>query len=162
MATLYPTSMDDMLKITGVNANKAQKFGQPFIDFILKYVEENEIEKPDEILIRQVANKSKDKVTIIQGIDKKLPLEDIAKNVGLNLESLLEEMNDIVDNGTKLDISYYIAEEVDEDIIDEVYEFYKSAESDSLKDAYKILKEEDITFEELSLVRIKFMSEFAN
>lgn len=162
MATLYPTSMDDMLKITGVNANKAQKFGQPFIDYIKIYIEENEIEKPDEILIRQVANKSKDKVTIIQGIDKKLPLEDIAKNVGLNLESLLEEMNDIVDNGTKLDISYYIAEEVDEDIIDDVYEFYKTAESDSLKDAYKILKEEDITFEELSLVRIKFMSEFAN
>jgi ATP-dependent DNA helicase RecQ len=162
MATMYPTSMDDMLKITGVNANKAQKYGKPFIEFIARYVEENEIEKPDDILIRQVANKSKDKVTIIQAIDKKMPLEDIAKNVSMSLETLLEEMNDIVDNGTKLDITYYIDEEVDEDIVDEIYEYYQKAETDSLKDAYKVLKEEDITFEELSLVRIKFMSEFAN
>ncbi len=162
MATTYPTSMEDMLKITAVNQSKAAKFGKPFIALIAQYLEDNEIERPDEIVIRQVANKSKDKVTIIQGIDKKLPLVDLAKNVNISVEELLEELNFIVDNGTKLDLSYCIEEAVDEDIVDEIYEYYKTAESDSLLDAYKKLKDEDVTFEELSLVRIKFMSEFAN
>ncbi|MBK8701581.1 MAG: RecQ family ATP-dependent DNA helicase [Saprospiraceae bacterium] len=162
MATFYPVSMEDMLKITGVNQGKAAKYARPFIDFIRQYVEENEIERPDEILIRQVANKSKDKVTIIQGIDKKLPLEDIARNVGKTMEELLEELNFIVDNGTKLDLDYYIEEEVDQEIVDEIFEYYQEADSASLMDAYKALKDEDITIEELSLVRIKFMSEYAN
>lgn len=101
-------------------------------------------------------------MTIIQGIDKKMPLEDIARNVGKTMEELLEELNMIVDGGTKLDLDYYIEEEIDQEIIDEIYEYYQEAESDSLMEAYKALKEEDITIEELSLVRIKFMSEFAN
>jgi ATP-dependent DNA helicase RecQ len=162
MATTYPTSLEDMLKITAVNQSKAAKYGRPFIALISQYLEDNDIEKPDEIIIRQVANKSKDKVTIIQGIDKKLPLSDLAKNVNITYEELLEELNFIVDNGTKIDLDYYIEEEVDEDIIDEIYEYYKTAETDSLMDAYKKLKDEDITIEEISLVRIKFMSEFAN
>lgn len=162
MATFYPVSLEDMLKITGVNQGKAGKYGKPFIALIQKYVDDNEIERPDEILIRQVANKSKDKVTIIQGIDKKLPLEDIAYNVGKTMEELLEELNLIVDGGTKIDLDYYIEEEVDQDIIEEIYEYYQDAESDSITDAYKALKDEDITMEEICLVRIKFMSEFAN
>ena len=162
MATFYPVCHEDMLKITGINQGKAAKYGKPFIALIQKYVEDNEIDRPDEILIRQVANKSKDKVTIIQGIDKKLPLEDIARNVGKTMEELLEELNLIVDGGTKLDLDYYIEEEIDQDIIEEIYEYYQEAESDSLMDAFKALKDEDITMEELSLVRIKFMSEFAN
>ncbi len=162
MATLYPISMEDMLKITGVNQSKAAKYAKPFIEFIKQYVEDNDIDRPDEIIIRQVANKSKDKVTIIQAIDKKMPLEDIAKHVSKSMDELLEELNMIVDNGTKIDLDYYIKESVDEDIIDEIYEYYQSAETDSLNDAYQKLKDEDITFEELSLVRIKFMSEFAN
>jgi ATP-dependent DNA helicase RecQ len=162
MATLYPISMEDMLKITGVNQSKAAKYGKPFIEFIKKYIEDNDIERPDDIIIRQVANKSKDKVTIIQSIDKKMPLNDIAKNVGKSMDELLDELNMIVDNGTKIDINYYIVDEVDEDIVEEIYEYYKSAETDSLDDAYKVLKDEDITYEEISLVRIKFMSEFAN
>lgn len=162
MATCYPVSMDDMLKITGVNFGKAAKYAKPFIEFIKQYVIDNDIERPEEIVIRQVANKSKDKVTIIQGIDKQLPLDDIAKHVGKTLEELLEELNMIVDNGTKLDIDYYIEEEVDHDIVEEIYDYYKTAETDSIQEAYKALKDEDITMEELSLVRIKFMSEFAN
>ena len=162
MATFYPVCHEDMLKITGINQGKAAKYGKPFIALIQKYVEDNEIDRPDEILIRQVANKSKDKVTIIQGIDKKLPLEDIARNVGKTMEELLEELNLIVDGGTKLDLDYYIEEEIDHDIIEEIYEYYREAESDSLMDAFKALKDEDITMEELCLVRIKFMSEFAN
>jgi ATP-dependent DNA helicase RecQ len=162
MATCYPVSMDDMLKITGVNHGKAAKYAKPFIEFIKQYVADNEIERPEEIVIRQVANKSKDKVSIIQGIDKQLPLDDIAKNVGKTLEELLEELNLIVDNGTKLDIDYYINEEVDHDIVEEIYDYYKNAETDSINEAFKALKDEDITMEELSLVRIKFMSEFAN
>jgi ATP-dependent DNA helicase RecQ len=162
MATFYPISMDDMLKITGVNQGKAAKYSKPFVEFIRQYVEDNEIDRPDEILIRQVANKSKDKVTIIQGIDKQLPLSDIARNVGKSMEELLEELNFIADNGTKLDLDYYIEEVVDQDIIDEIYEYYQDADTDSLQEAYKVLKDEDITMEELSLVRIKFMSQYAN
>ena len=162
MATFYPISIEDMLKITGVNQGKAVKYAKPFMDFIKQYVEENEIDRPDEILIRQVANKSKDKVTIIQGIDKKLPLDDIARNVGKTMEELLDELNFIVDNGTKLDLDYYIDEEVDQEIVDEIFEYYQDAETDSLLEAYKVLKDEDITMDELSLVRIKFMSQYAN
>jgi ATP-dependent DNA helicase RecQ len=162
MATFYPISMEDMLKISGVNHGKAAKFAKPFIQFIAKYVEENEIERPDEIVIKQVANKSKDKVTVIQNIDKKLPLNDIAKQVGKSMEDLLEELNDIVDNGTKIDIDYFIEDELDEDIVDEIYEYFKTSETGTLDDAYKALKDEDIEMEEISLVRIKFMSEFAN
>jgi ATP-dependent DNA helicase RecQ len=162
MATIYPISMEDMLKVTGVNQSKAAKFAKPFIDFIARYVEENEIDRPDEILIRQVANKSKDKVTVIQSIDKKHPLPDIAKQVGKSFEELLEELNDIVDNGTKLDLDYYLEEELDEDIVEEIMEYFKTSETGTMEDAYKDLKDEDITFEEISLVRIKFMSEYAN
>jgi ATP-dependent DNA helicase RecQ len=162
MATIYPVSMEDMLKITGVNQSKAAKFARPFIEFIARYVEENEIDRPDEIIIRQVANKSKDKVTIIQSIDKKHPLPDIAKQVGKSLEDLLEELNDIVDNGTKIDIDYYIEDELDEDIVDEIFEYFKESETGNIKEAYKVLKDEDVTMEEISLVRIKFMSEYAN
>jgi ATP-dependent DNA helicase RecQ len=162
MATFYPVSMDDMLKISGVNHGKAQKFAKPFIEFIARYVEENDIDRPDEIVIRQVANKSKDKVTIIQNIDKKLPLTDIAKQACKSLEELLEDLNDIVDNGTKLDIDYYIEDELDEDIVEEIFEYFKEAESGDIQEAYKELKEDDITMEEISLVRIKFMSEYAN
>jgi ATP-dependent DNA helicase RecQ len=162
MSTFYPISMDDMIKISGVNAGKAQKFAKPFIELIKKYIEENEIERPDEIVIRQVANKSKDKVTIIQGIDKKLPFIDIAKSIGITMDDLYEEMNIIVDSGTKLDIDYYIEEELDEDIVEEIFDYFREAKTDSAHIAYKQLKDDDITMEEIQLVRIKFMTEVVN
>ena len=162
MATQYPISIEDLCKISGVNKNKAERYGIPFIEFIKKYVEENDIQRMDDFVMRQVADKSKSKVEIIKGIDKKIPLEDIARNVQLNLEELMDELNMIVSSGTKIDINYYIKNIIDESLQEEIYDYFKTAESDSAEIAYQNLKEDDITFEEIRLVRLKFMSEVVN
>ena len=162
MATYYPISMNDLLQISGISQGKAAKYGNPFIELIKEYVEENDIERPSEIVIKQVANKSKDKVTIIQGIDRKLPFEDIARSVDMTLEDLIERLNIMVEGGTKLDINYFLEDNLDEDIIEEIFDYFHEAESASLTEAFEELKEDDISMEELSLVRIKFMSEVAN
>jgi ATP-dependent DNA helicase RecQ len=162
MSTFYPITVEDLQKISGVNQNKALKYGRPFIDLIAQYVEANEIERPDDIVIKQVANKSKDKVAIIQAIDRKLSLIDIAKSGELLYDDLLLELNQIVDGGTRLDINYFIKDQLDEDIMEEIYEYFNDAESDSIEVAYTELKDEDITMEEILLTRIKFMSEVVN
>ena len=162
MATFYPISIQDLQAISGISQGKALKFGKPFIEMIKKYVEDNEIERTEDIVIKQVANKSKDKVTIIQGIDRKLSLKDIAKSVDLTYEELLEEMNQIVDSGTKLDISYFLEDHLDEDIMEEIFDYFHEASSDSVLKAYEELKEEDITIEEIFLARIQFMTEVVN
>ena len=162
MATFYPISMDDMLKISGVSLGKAQRYAQPFIDLIKKYVEDNDIERPVDIVVKQVANKSKDKVTIIQNIDRKLSLEDIAKHMEVSYDEFLYDLNAIVDSGVKLDIKYFMKDRVDDEIIEEIFDYFHDADSDSLEDALKVLTEEDITFEEICLTRIKFMSEVVN
>lgn len=162
MATRYPINIDDLCKISGVNRGKAERYGQAFIDFIGKYVEENEIERPDDFIFRQVADKSKNKVDIIKFIDKKIPLEDIARNLQMNMEDLMDELNMIVSSGTRINIDYYINENVDEYSKDDIYTYFKDADSDSLEDAYKALKEDDITFEEIRLIRLKYMSEIVN
>lgn len=162
MATFYPISIQDLQAISGISQGKALKFGKPFIEMIKKYVEDNEIERTEDIVIKQVANKSKDKVTIIQGIDRKLSLKDIAKSVDLTYEELLEEMNQIVDSGTKLDINYFLEDHLDEDIMEEIFDYFHEASSDSVLKAYEELKEEDITIEEIFLARIQFMTEVVN
>jgi ATP-dependent DNA helicase RecQ len=162
MATYYPISMNDLLQISGISQGKASKYGKPFIELIKEFVENNEIERPGEIVIKQVANKSKDKVTIIQGIDRKLPFEDIARSVDMSMEDLVERLNIMVDGGTKLDINYFLEDNLDEEIIEEIFDYFHKAESASLSDAFKELKDDDISMEELTLVRIKFMSEVAN
>ena len=162
MATYYPISREDILKISGVSNGKANKFGQPFLDLIKEYVDENNIDRPEDFVIKQVANKSKAKVTVIQGIDRKLTLEDIAGTLNMSLDQLLEEMNIIVTSGTKLDISYYLNENLDESVIEDIYDYFSEAESDSIEDAIKELSEDDITKDEILMVRIKFMSEIAN
>ena len=162
MATYYPISMDDMLQISGVSQGKAQKFAKPFIELIKKYVEENEIDRPTEVVVKQVANKSRNKVSIIQSIDRKMPFEDIARNVEMTLDELLYELNGIADAGTKLNINYYIKDKVDEDIIEEIFDYFKSAHSDSIEAAIRKLQEDDINEEEVLLTRIKFMSDIAN
>ena len=140
---------------------KAQKYGQAFVDVIKKYVEDNEIERPSDMVVRQVANKSRTKVQIIQSIDRKMPLEDIQRTNNLNWDELMEELDIIVSSGTKLDIQYCL-EQVDESIQEEIYEYFMKANSDSFLDAYHALKEDDITTEEIQLVRIKFLSDIAN
>lgn len=162
MATYYPTSMSAMENISGVSKAKAIKYAAPFIDLIKDYVEENDIEVNDNFVMKQVANKSKSKVTIIQGVDRKLPLEDIADNISTDVAELLNEMNMIVNSGTKLDISYYLEENMDEDAIEEIFDYFDEAESDSVDDAYAELKEDDYSMEEIQMARIKYLTERAN
>jgi len=162
MATYYPISKYDILKISGVSQGKASKFGKPFLSMIKDYVEQHEIERPEDIVVKQVANKSKAKVTVIQGIDRKLSLEDIAQSLDLSLAELLHEMNIIVTSGTKLDISYYLNDNLDEGVVEDIFDYFSEANSDSPDDALKELAEDDITMEEILMVRIKFMSEMAN
>ena len=162
MATQYPISMDDMAKITGVSIGKAKRYGKTFTELIAQYVEENDIERPTDFVVKQVANKSKVKVAIIQSIDKKNDLEEVASASNLSMEELFNEMDMIVNSGTKLDLNYYIEENLDDDAAEEIYEYFLEAESDSVEEAFEELKEEDITVEEIQVIRIKFLSELAN
>ncbi|MBV6439520.1 MAG: DNA helicase RecQ [Haliscomenobacteraceae bacterium CHB4] len=162
MATQYPISMEDMSKIVGVSQGKAQKYAQPFVDLIKKYCEENEIERPMDITIKTVANKSKTKVNIITAIDRKIPLEDIAKSNDLSMQELLEELDAIVNTGTKIKLDYYLNKVVDEYVRETVMDYFKSADTDSIDEAYKELKDDEITWEEIQLMRLKFLSDYAN
>jgi ATP-dependent DNA helicase RecQ len=162
MATRYPLSIEEMKNISGVSQGKAKRYGREFIKAIEKYVEDNDIVRPVDFVIKSVAKKSKNKVTIIQSIDKKIPFEDIAETLGLSMEDLLHEMYMIVNSGTKLDISYYTEEMLDEEIFDEIIDYFMAAKSDSLDEALKVLEEDDISIEEISIVRLTFLSEKAN
>lgn len=162
MTTNYPITMDELKNITGVGTGKAAKYGKPFIELIKKYVEDNEIERPVDIVVKSVVNKSGLKVYLIQNIDRKIPLEGMAKAKGLKVSDIIAELETIVASGTKIDISYYINEVVDEDRQDEVFDYFKSADSDSVEDALKELGEDDYTEEEIRLMRIKFISEVGN
>ena len=162
MATQYPISMEDMTKVSGVSMGKAQRYGKPFLDLISKYVEENDIERPTDLTIKTVANKSKLKVSIITSIDRKIPLEDIAGSTNLSFEELMIELYHIVQSGTKLQLDYYLNKEVDEFVREDIIEYFKEAPTDNLDTAYQELKDDEITFEEIQLMRLKFLSDFAN
>ena len=162
MCTHYPISMDELKQISGVGAGKAAKFGAPFIELIKKYVEENDIDRPVDMVIKSAANKSALKVYIIQNIDRHLDLQDIANSKGLTYEDVLRELETIVNSGTKLNLNYYINEVIDEDRQEEVFDYFKSADDDSIESAMAELGSEDYTHEELQLMRIKFMSELGN
>ncbi|MCE3277942.1 MAG: recQ [Bacteroidetes bacterium] len=162
MAIQYPIKMDELVNITGVGQGKAQKFGKPFLDLISKYVEENEIERPLDMVVKSIINKSGLKVYVIQNIDRKLPLEDIASSKGLSLTDLITEIESIVHSGTKVNITYYINDILDEDKQEEAMEYFKESDTDSVAIALKELGEDEYTEEEIRLMRIKFMSEFGN
>lgn len=162
MATQYPTSMDDMARITGVSIGKARKYAQDFIKLIAEYVEENDIDRPTEFVVKSVANKSKMKVEIIKSIDKKIPLEDIARSSNMSYDELIEELDAIVTSGTKVNIDYYINEVVDEYSREDIHDYFMEAETDSVDEAFKELKDDDITIEEIQLLRLKFLSDNAN
>ena len=162
MATQYPITVNQLLNIIGVGEGKAQRYGKEFCELIARYCEDNEIERPDELRVRVVANKSKLKVGIIQRIDRKLSLRDIAKAEGLDYDELLNEIYAIVKSGTRLNIDYYIDEMMDEDHMLDIYEYFRDeSETDSVDEAMDELGS-DYTEEEIRLVRIKFMSETAN
>jgi ATP-dependent DNA helicase RecQ len=161
IATHYPISIDELTMISGVGRGKAMKFGQPFIAMIKKHVEENDIDRAQDMTVKTIVNKSGAKVNIIQNIDRKLPLEDIAKALGKELGELIEEIETIVASGTKINIDYYLDELLDEDSQGDIFEYFMEAESDSLEEAIKEF-DGDYTEDELRLMRIKFMSEVAN
>jgi len=162
MAIQYPVTMDELTQITGVGIGKAQKYGKPFLDFIKNYVEENEIIRPNDMVVKSVVNKSGLKVYIIKSIDRKLSLEDIAYTKDLTFDELLNEIESIVASGTKIDINYYINEYVDPYHQEEIIEYFQEAESDSIDAALKELGEDEFNEYEIRLMRIKFMSEVGN
>ncbi len=161
MAFKYPITMDEMENITGVGKNKAQKFGIAFIELIADYVEKNNIERPDDLVLKSVVNKSARKIHIIQNIDKKVSIEDIAKGQGLEYEELIEELEAIVFSGTQVDLMYYIDEIIDEEGRDEIYEYFKSEDTGSIDAAVQEFNGE-FTHEEMKIFQIQFMSDVAN
>jgi len=162
MAIQYPINEEELRKITGVGVGKATKYGKPFLELIKQYVEENEITRPNDVVIKSVINKSGLKVYIIKSIDRKLPLKDIAHAKDLSLGELLDKIEDIVAAGTKLDLNYYIDEYVDEYHQEEIFDYFSEAETDSVEDALAELGEAEFTEDEIRLMRIKFLSEVGN
>lgn len=161
MATMYPVSIEELQNIPGVGAGKAKRYGKEFCDLIRQHCEEYEIERPEDLRVRTVANKSKLKVSIIQSIDRKVALDDIASAKGIDFNELLDEIEAIVYSGTKLNIDYFLDEAMDEDHLLDIYDYFKESETDSLAVAMDELGD-DYTEEEVRLVRIKFISEMAN
>ncbi|UOR05502.1 DNA helicase RecQ [Hymenobacter aerilatus] len=162
MATTFPTKMDDLAHIGGVGMGKAQKFGAPFLALIKKYVEENDIETAADVVVKSAVNKSKIKIYIIQQIDKKMDLEEIATSKGLDMRELMEEIEHICYAGTKLNLDYYINNVLDEERQDEIYDYFMQSNTDNIAVALKELGTDDYTEEDLRLMRIKFLSEVAN
>ena len=162
MAIQYPVSLDELKQITGVGSGKAERFGRPFIDLISRYVDENEVERPMDMVVKSVVNKSGLKVYLIKNIDRKVSLEDMADGKGIDFEDLLLELESIVASGTKIDISYYINEVIDPDKQDEIFDYFSTAETDSYLEALEELGEDDFSEEEVRLMRIRFMSEMGN
>ncbi len=160
MATIYPITMDELQNIPGVGAGKAKRYGAEFLDIIKKHVEENEIERPEDLRVRTVANKSKLKVAIVQAIDRKVALDDLAESKGIEFNELLNEVEAIVYSGTKINIDYFLREVIDEDHIEDIFLYFKEAESDDLEEAIEELGE--YSEDEIRLVRIKFISDMAN
>ena len=162
MSIMYPVKIEELKNCQGVGEGKARKFGKEFVELIARYVEENEIDRPDDFVLKSIVNKSANKVYIIQSVDRKLPLEDIASAKGLEMEELLDEIEAIVFSGTKLNLDYYIVQTLDDDVVEEIYEYFREeAESDSLADAMADLGS-DYDEMEVRLVRIKFLCEVAN
>lgn len=162
MATMYPTTMPELEKISGVSKGKSLRYGKPFLDMITAYVEENEIIKPDDFVMKSVANRNNNKIFIIQNVDKKIPLETIAKTKDLRIDELLEEMETIVASGTKLNLDYAIDEMVDEYDQEEILDYFKGCETSSLQVAQEELADSNFNWEQLKLMRIKFLCVYGN
>ncbi|MEO7307435.1 MAG: DNA helicase RecQ [Ferruginibacter sp.] len=162
MATMFPTTMAELEKISGVSKGKAIRYGKPFLDVITKYAEENDLVRPDDFVMKSVANRNNNKIFIIQNVDKKIPLETVAKTRDLRIDELLEEMETIVASGTKLNLDYAINEMVDEYEQDEIMDYFKSCETSSLQVAQEELADSNFNWEQLKLMRIKFLCEYGN
>jgi len=161
MSTLYPITLEELQNIPGVGAGKAKRYGEEFCALISRHCKDNDIERPADMRVRTVANKSKFKVSIVQSIDRKVALDDIAMVKGLEFDELLDEIETIVYSGTKLNIDYFIEDVMDEDVVEDIYEYFRESDTDDLETAFEHL-DEDYTEDEIRLVRIKFISEMAN
>ena len=162
MATRYPLSPEELKLVSGVNETKIRRFGKDFLQLIQTYVEENQIERPTDNAIRSIAKQSKAKVEIIKSVDKRLSMDDIAENLKLNTEELLHELDLIISSGTRLNLSYYINEVIDESVQEIIEDYFMQAQSDDINLAFKELKDEDITLEEIQWIRLKILSEKGN
>ncbi len=162
MATSYPITLEELQNIPGVGAGKAKRYGDEFLKLIKEHVRENEIIRPEDLRVRTVANKSKLKVSIIQSIDRKIALDDIALSKGLDIGELLDEIEAIVYSGTKINIDYFLEEVMDSDHVDEIFDYFSTAETDKIEPALDELGENDYSETEVRLVRIKFLSEIGN
>ncbi|NRA92012.1 MAG: HRDC domain-containing protein, partial [Psychroserpens sp.] len=161
MALKYPISLSELSNVHGVGDGKAKKYGKDFVDLIATYVEENDIARPDDFVVKSTGSNSAIKLYIIQNIDRKLPLDDIASSKGMSMEDFVKEMEAIVFSGTKLNINYWIDEILDEDQQEEIHEYFMESETDKISEAVEEF-DGDYEDEELRLYRIKFMSEVAN
>ena len=161
MATTYPITIEELQNIPGVGAGKAKRFGEEFCALIKRHVEENEIERPEDLRVRTIANKSKIKVSIIQAIDRKIALDELAQSYNMDFSELLDELETIIASGTSIDINYFLEEILDEDSIQEIFDFFKEEQNNNIEEAYKEFGK-DYKEEEIRLVRIKFLSEVAN
>lgn len=162
MSIQYPVTLEELQKIQGVGQGKARRYGKKFVELIKKYVEENEIDRPEDLIVRSVANKSKMKVFVIQSIDRKLSFDDIADSKGVEVKDIISEVEAIVHAGTRLNIDYYIDDVLDEDHQDEIFEYFREAENDSIESALEELGEDEYTEEDIRLMRIKFLSDMGN
>ena len=163
MATTYPVTIEELANIPGVGMGKAKKYGEEFVSLIRKHVEENEIERPEDLRVLSVAKRSEKKISIIQAIDRRIALDDIAESKGLDFDELLDELESIVYSGTKINIDYFLVQIMDEDKINDIFEYFRDeAESDDIRTALKELGEDDYSEQEIRLVRIKFISEVGN
>ena len=162
MAINYPTTLEELEKIQGVSKGKAMRYGRKFVDLIGKYVEENDIAKPDDFVMKSIVNKSGMKVFIILNIDKKIPLETIARNKDLSLQDLLIEMETIVASGTRLNLDYCLEQELDENEQEDIFDYFRNSHDDNLENAFEEFKDRDVSLEHLQMMRIKFLSEYGN
>lgn len=162
MSIQYPITIEELQKIQGVGQGKARRYGQEFVDLIKKYVEENEIERPDDFVVKTVANKSKMKVFIIQSIDRKISFDDIANSKGVEVKDVITEVEAIVNSGTKLNIDYYVNDMLDDEHQEEVFDYFREAEDDSVEKALEELGEDEYSEEDIRLMRIKFLSDMGN
>lgn len=162
MALQYPITVEELKYIQGVGEGKAKRYGKEFVELIKSYVEENEIDRPQDMVVKSVANKSKIKVGIIQSIDRKLSLDDIAASIGIDMKELVSEIETIVNSGTKINIDYYLDEILDEDHQEEIFEYFREADDDSIDAALKELGEDEYTENDVRLMRIRFLSELGN
>jgi len=162
MAIQYPITIDELTKITGVGQGKAQRYGKEFIDLIKQYVADNEIIRPQDMVVKSVVNKSGLKVQIIQSVDRKVPLNVLAQSKGIDTRDLLDEIESIVNSGTKLNIDYYINTLMDQEHQDEIYDYFREASNESIEDALADLGEDYFTEDEIRLIRIKFISDLGH